>query len=606
MQYYYYCSKDEDDEALVRLFYNLSSSFFLVFFFLSFSSILLFKSFYFLGSPLFPRNEYEYEYNAVSSEEGKEEEEEEEGYGNGIYGKVEAMSFLDKEAETRMSRWQRQLPDNEEILLTDMEEPWITMESTDLDDQITTNSSVYESPQTSQLDEYHHQEDDDDDDQMLEELTDSERVVRQVLKVNSCRMSLDLKKKRLVEDNDNRRNESYYGNYLMKKEEEIVVKENNNGKYLVFGANELLDRKSKEEEEIFGDSCTVGSTSKSSSEWRSSINCRDSSGTEDPFSSSSRRSCPKWESYTVFQKYDEEMMFLDRITAQKLHETESLRSIKMCPRSISERIVYKLSTINKKGSDVKQNPYHELESAYVAQICLTWEALNWNYKNFVNKKLSSCKRSDMDNGCPGKVAQQFQQFQVLLQRYIENEPYEHGRRPEIYARMRLLAPNLLQVPEFIDSEDEQIKGEGGGGYGSRISSPSFLMIMEDGIRTYMNFLKADKEKPCQIVASFFKRKKRAAVDPTLLQLMKKVNQKKKIKLKDLRRAGKCLRKRKLSVEEEMEILMALIDLKVVSRVLRTVDLSEQQLHWCEAKMSKVRILDGKLHRDSSPLFFPAH
>lgn len=137
--------------------------------------------------------------------------------------------------------------------------------------------------------------------------------MRQVLKVNSCRMSLDLKKKRLVEDN-----------YI--KEEgggKIIAKEsnNNNGKYLVFGPNELLVKKKKEEEEeIFGDSCTVGSTSKSSSEWRSSINCRDS-GTEDPFSSSSRRSCPKWESYTVFQKYDEEMMFLDRITAQKLHET---------------------------------------------------------------------------------------------------------------------------------------------------------------------------------------------------------------------------------------------------------------------------------------------
>lgn len=71
-----------------------------------------------------------------------------------------------------------------------------------------------------------------------------------------------------------------------------------------------------DDEEVFGDSCTAGSTSKSSSEWRSSINC-----TEDPFSSSSRRSCPKWESYTVFQKYDEEMMFLDRISAQKLHET---------------------------------------------------------------------------------------------------------------------------------------------------------------------------------------------------------------------------------------------------------------------------------------------
>lgn len=78
-----------------------------------------------------------------------------------------------------------------------------------------------------------------------------------------------------------------------------------------------------------------------------------------------------------------------------------------------------------------------------------------------------------------------------------------------------------------------------------------------------------------------------------------------MKVKDLRRSHKCLRKRKLKVEEEMEILMGLIDLKLVSRVLRMTELSEEQLHWCEAKMSKVRIMDGIYHRDSSPLFFPA-
>lgn len=118
----------------------------------------------------------------------------------------------------------------------------------------------------------------------------------------------------------------------------------------------------------------------------------------------------------------------------------------MCPRSISERIVHKISTMNKRPSDVRrQNPYHELEAAYVAQICLTWEALNWNYKNFQQKRAS---RHDHDPGCPANVAQEFQQFQVLLQRYIENEPYEQGRRPEIYARMRLLAPKLLLVPEY--------------------------------------------------------------------------------------------------------------------------------------------------------------
>lgn len=127
--------------------------------------------------------------------------------------------------------------------------------------------------------------------------------------------------------------------------------------------------------------------------------------------------------------------------------SESLRSIQMSPRSISERIVNKFSSINKKPADVGHNPYRELEAAYVAQICLTWEALSWNYKNFRSKHTS---RHDLEfeTGCPATIVQQFQQFQVLLQRYIENEPYEHGRRPEIYARMRLLAPKLLLVPEF--------------------------------------------------------------------------------------------------------------------------------------------------------------
>lgn len=124
-----------------------------------------------------------------------------------------------------------------------------------------------------------------------------------------------------------------------------------------------------------------------------------------------------------------------------------MRSIKVAPRSISERIVYKISTMNKKPDDIHHNPYHELEAAYVAQICITWEALNWNYKNFQSKRASR-RDVDVDVGCPATIAQQFQQFQVLLQRYVENEPYEHGRRPEIYARMRHLAPKLLLVPEY--------------------------------------------------------------------------------------------------------------------------------------------------------------
>ncbi|OMP02155.1 Ribosomal protein L34Ae [Corchorus olitorius] len=597
------CSKDE---ALLRFFYNLSSSSFLLLLFIYTSSILLAKFFCFIGSfPLFNRSQNEYDYAMFSEEE--EEEEEEEAYGERFYRVNcmendhlvadiihggESLVFL---PETNFQKPQVDDFEEESMNMMNPHEQLTSSEDQEYASYSTEQFSAHDSSPCSDSDEHHDDDDDDDDDDT--ELVDEEISIKDAddslqnsdtnqdgptPMVSSVLTELD---KKLCKDQGiKHRVESDFSR---------------NDKFFVIGPTKLESKRllihEKDDEEIYGDSCTIGSTSKSSSEWRSSINCRDS-GTDDPFSSSSRRSCPKWESYTVFQKYDEEMMFLDRISAQKLQETESLRSIQACPRSISERIIHKFSTMNKKPSDIKHNPYHELESAYVAEICITWEALNWNYKNFERKRAA---RKDFD--CPASIAQQFQQFQVLLQRYIENEPYEQGRRPEVFARMRLLAPKLLQVPEYRDYEDDQNEG-----YGSRISADSFLVIMEEGIQTFMSFLKADKEKAYQIIKAFFGRKRRGSVDPTLLQLMKKVNAKKKMKLKDLRRAHKCIRKRRMKVEKEMEILMGLIDLKVVSRVLRMSDLTEEQLHWCEEKMSKVRILEGELQRDSSPLFFPAH
>ena len=109
----------------------------------------------------FCRNEYEYGYEVEDDKEEEEEEEEEEAGGT----EVERTTFLDKEAETRMSRWQSQLPDEEELLFIDLEEPWL-MESSDPLAQIKTSSSVYESPQPLQ-----REDDNDEDDPMPKEVT---------------------------------------------------------------------------------------------------------------------------------------------------------------------------------------------------------------------------------------------------------------------------------------------------------------------------------------------------------------------------------------------------------------------------------------------------
>ncbi|KAF2298731.1 hypothetical protein P3X46_017117 [Hevea brasiliensis] len=589
------------EETLFWLFYNVSSSSLLLLLFVYFSSTLLLKLLNFIGSyPIILRNQNGYEYNFSDEEEEVDTEtyyytdprEKDHLVADIVLG-GESLVFLSNTSITQRTQNHVQEFVNQRQ----------SLKGEDNDDETSASDDEKFSVLASAGSESKY----DDADPVVKEEEEEDMTTRDADSVFDSAPDhggpttpiTTYRQKNGLMDSDKNYGEDYINQGIENKKMDTNF--HGDEKFFVFAPTQFETKKlqvqEKDDEEIFGDSCTVGSTSKSSSEWRSSIK---DSGTEDPFSSSSRRSCPKWESYTVFQKYDEEMTFLDRVSAQKLHETESLKSIQVNPRSISDRIVHKIATMNKKKpSDIRHNPYHELEAAYVAQICLTWEALNWNYKNFNSKRAS---QRDFDRGCPGHIAQQFQQFQVLLQRYVENEPYEQGRRPEVYARVRLLAPKLLLVPEYRDSEDDTNEE----GFGSRISSAAFLMIMEDGIKTFMDFLKLDKQKPCQILSSFLRRNRRGSVDPALLQLMKKVNKKKKMKLKDLRRARKCIRKRKLKVEEEMEILMGLIDLKVVSRVLRMNDLSEEQLHWCEEKMSKVRVLDGKLQRDSLPLFFPAH
>ncbi|XP_058009898.1 uncharacterized protein LOC110661453 isoform X3 [Hevea brasiliensis] len=587
------------EETLFWLFYNVSSSSLLLLLFVYFSSTLLLKLLNFIGSyPIILRNQNGYEYNFSDEEEEVDTEtyyytdprEKDHLVADIVLG-GESLVFLSNTSITQRTQNHVQEFVNQRQ----------SLKGEDNDDETSASDDEKFSVLASAGSESKY----DDADPVVKEEEEEDMTTRDADSVFDSAPDhggpttpiTTYRQKNGLMDSDKNYGEDYINQGIENKKMDTNF--HGDEKFFVFAPTQFETKKlqvqEKDDEEIFGDSCTVGSTSKSSSEWRSSIK---DSGTEDPFSSSSRRSCPKWESYTVFQKYDEEMTFLDRVSAQKLHETESLKSIQVNPRSISDRIVHKIATMNKKKpSDIRHNPYHELEAAYVAQICLTWEALNWNYKNFNSKRAS---QRDFDRGCPGHIAQQFQQFQVLLQRYVENEPYEQGRRPEVYARVRLLAPKLLLVPEYREDDTNEE------GFGSRISSAAFLMIMEDGIKTFMDFLKLDKQKPCQILSSFLRRNRRGSVDPALLQLMKKVNKKKKMKLKDLRRARKCIRKRKLKVEEEMEILMGLIDLKVVSRVLRMNDLSEEQLHWCEEKMSKVRVLDGKLQRDSLPLFFPAH
>lgn len=78
-----------------------------------------------------------------------------------------------------------------------------------------------------------------------------------------------------------------------------------------------------------------------------------------------------------------------------------------------------------------------------------------------------------------------------------------------------------------------------------------------------------------------------------------------VKLKELRRKKKGWKKNCWPQKhEDIQLLLGLVDVKMVSRVLRMTRMSREQLFWCEEKMKKLDLSNGRLERDPCPILFP--
>lgn len=314
-----------------------------------------------------------------------------------------------------------------------------------------------------------------------------------------------------------------------------------------------------------------------------------------------------------YEKYCELMLFFDRMIVQRLNDSGTQLQSKS-PRSASQKLVSTFRTLSfkKKEEHPQENgeeeylqpqqddPYQDLETAYVAQICLTWEALHCQYTQ-LSQKISSNPENPT---CYSRVAQLFQQFQVLLQRFVENEPFEQGLRPEIYARTRSSFTKMLQVPSIqvakkIVKEGEQDDDEEESD--EPVLASDLIEIIKTSILTFHAFLKMDKKKESKILSLFGGQNHIASP----LQLVQSALDKKMLKIKELRKKKKGWKKKTWpATTEEVELLFGLIDIKVISRALRMVRISKEQLLWCEEKMSKLDVSESKLKRDGSPILFP--
>ncbi|KAK6911195.1 Protein of unknown function DUF1666 [Dillenia turbinata] len=309
----------------------------------------------------------------------------------------------------------------------------------------------------------------------------------------------------------------------------------------------------------------------------------------------------------IYDKYCERMLFFDRMSAQQLKEAGSQVPLNPSPRSASKKLASPLRCLSLKRIEEPEEekehlqppeiePSQDLETVYVAHLCLTWETLHCQYTQMSQK--ISCQPENPT--CYSHSAQQFQHFQVLLQRFIENEPFEQGLRVEKYARARNTLPKLLQVPNLEGLDRTELGREEESEM--VVLAPDLMREIENSILTFQLFLKMDKKKASSARNPFGVQNQSA----TLLQLVQSSLQKKEVKLKEVRKKKKGWKKNSWpAAEEEVELLFGLIDCKIISRVLRMVKITKEQLLWCEEKMKKLELTnDGRLQRDLSPVLFP--
>ncbi|KAM7252489.1 hypothetical protein ACFE04_024372 [Oxalis oulophora] len=270
----------------------------------------------------------------------------------------------------------------------------------------------------------------------------------------------------------------------------------------------------------------------------------------------------------MYKSYSDKMRKLDVLNMQTIHATGFTQQ-KISRQSSSGRksSIPSLISVCKprrpeaiepmKCSAVLKNDF---EMVYVGQLCLSWEILHWQYQ-----KALELRECDPDgNFHYNQVAGEFQLFQVLLQRFLENEPFQGQPRIENYARSHSVLRSLLQVPVIIDDASRDKKQKNGDKEQS-ISIATLTYIIGESMRLLWEFVNADNmamKSPHETP--------RNLQDPADLELMIDIRNnlhKKEKKLKEIGRSGSCIAKMFQKHEEYGITLFAQVELKLICRVL---------------------------------------
>ncbi|QCD90443.1 hypothetical protein DEO72_LG4g1399 [Vigna unguiculata] len=318
----------------------------------------------------------------------------------------------------------------------------------------------------------------------------------------------------------------------------------------------------------------------------------------------------------VYKSYEEKMKKLDILNYQTMHGLGLLQlkdplklistpksSIQGAKPVISQNLWPRKASKNSSDPLIKlaHELHRDLELVYVGQVCLSWEILCWQHKKALELQQYDSEGSHSHRY--NHVAGEFQLFQVLVQRFIENEPFQ-GPRLQNYVKNRCVIRNLLHVPG-IKEDDKGYEEED-----AAIASGRLAEIIKESMRVFWEFVRADKDYGNVI----FKASQHHRIDlndpmiPGLMVEIKAQLQKKERRLKDIVRTGNCIVKKfQKHHEDELdhEQLVAQVGLRLISRVLNMSKLKKEQVIWCNEKLHRIKFLSRKIVQvEPSFLLFP--
>ncbi|XP_021890529.1 uncharacterized protein LOC110809111 [Carica papaya] len=322
------------------------------------------------------------------------------------------------------------------------------------------------------------------------------------------------------------------------------------------------------------------------------------------------------EIHKVYRSYWDKMKKLDILNSQTIHainllklkdQTQSNVTKKSSNQVAKSLILQKLLSFKQRKFEAEpiqrliRDVHKDFETVYTGHVCLSWEILHWQFR----KVLELLQHDHQALRRYNQVAGDFQLFQVLLERFIENEPFQGLPRVDNYVKNRQVSHNFLQVPVIRDDGLKFNKGSYEGN-GNMITTAALREIIWESIWVFWQFLRSDKPEtdlglkgPNQTQVA-----PQGTVDLDLLLEIKADLQKKEKRLKDILRSGSFKAKNFQKHDSSQVVLIARIELKLISRVLRMSKLTADQLIWCHRKLHRINFSSRKIHLDPSFSLFP--